>query len=34
MLARLDKARLFGCEELRDLKAAIARHKAQSGKGK
>lgn len=34
MLARLDKACLFGCEELRDLKAAIARYKAQSGKGK
>lgn len=34
MLARLDKACFFGCEELRDLKAAIARFKAQSGKGK
>ena len=34
MLARLDKACFFGCEELRDLKAAIAKHKAQSGKGK
>lgn len=34
MLARLDKACFFGCEELRDLKAAIARHKAQAGKGK
>jgi len=34
MLARLDKACLFSCEELRDLKASIARHKAQSGIGK
>ena len=34
MLARLNKACVFGCEELRDLKAAIARHKAQAGKGK
>ena len=34
MLARLDKACFFGCEELRDLKAAIARFKAQAGKGK
>ncbi len=32
--ARLNKACVFGCEELRDLKAAIARHKAQAGKGK
>jgi len=34
MLARLDKACRFGCEEYRDLKAAIARFKAQAGKGK
>jgi len=34
MLARLSKACIFGCEEQRDLKAAIARHKAQAGKGK
>lgn len=34
MLARLDKACFFGCEELRDLKAAIARFKSQAGKGK
>ena len=34
MLARLNKACFFGCEELRDLKAAIARYKAQAGKGK
>ena len=34
MLARLDKACFFGCEELRDLKAAVARFKAQAGKGK
>jgi Flp pilus assembly protein TadD len=34
MLARLDKACFFGCEELRDLKAAIARHKARTGAGK
>lgn len=34
MLARLDKACRFGCEEYRDLKAAVARHKAQAGKGK
>ena len=34
MLARLDKACRFGCEEYRDLKAAIARFKAQVGKGK
>lgn len=34
MLARLSKACFFGCEELRDLKTAIARHKAQVGKGK
>jgi Flp pilus assembly protein TadD len=34
MLARLDKACFFGCEEFRDLKAAIARFKAQAGKGK
>ena len=34
MLARLNKACVFGCEELRDLKAAIARYKAQAGKGK
>lgn len=34
MLARLDKVCFFGCEEFRDLKAAIARHKAQAGKGK
>jgi len=34
MLARLDKACRFGCEEYRDLKAAVARFKAQAGKGK
>ena len=34
MLARLDKVCFFGCEEFRDLKAAIARHKAQAGKAK
>lgn len=34
MLSRLDKACFFGCEEFRDLKAAIARFKAQAGKGK
>lgn len=34
MLARLDKACFFGCEEFRDLKAAVARFKAQAGKGK
>jgi Flp pilus assembly protein TadD len=34
MLARLDKACFFGSEELRDLKAAIARHKARTGAGK
>ena len=34
MMARLNKACVFGCEELRDLKAAIARYKAQAGKGK
>lgn len=34
MLARLDKACFFGCEEYRDLKAAVARFKAQAGKGK
>ena len=34
MLARLDKACFFGCEEFRDLKAAIARFKTQAGKGK
>ena len=34
MLARLDKACFFGCEEHRDLKAAIARFKVQAGKGK
>lgn len=28
MLARLDKTCFFGCEELRDLKAAVARFKA------
>jgi Tfp pilus assembly protein PilF len=28
MLERLNKACRFGCEELRDLRAAIARHKA------
>lgn len=34
MLARLDKVCFFGCEEFRDLKAAMARFKAQAGKGK
>ncbi|MEI8265861.1 MAG: tetratricopeptide repeat protein [Betaproteobacteria bacterium] len=34
MLARLNKACFLGCEELRDLKAAIARYKSQAGKGK
>ena len=34
MLARLNKACFFGCEELRDLKAAIARHKARAVTGK
>lgn len=34
MLARLDKACFFGCEEFRDLKAAVARFKAQAGKAK
>jgi len=34
MLARLSRACLFGCEEWRDLKAAIARHKARVGTGK
>ena len=34
MLARLDKVCRFGCEEYRDLKAAVARFKAQAGKGK
>jgi tetratricopeptide (TPR) repeat protein len=34
MLARLDKACVFSCEEFRDLKAAVARFKAQAGKGK
>ena len=34
MLARLDKACRFGCEEYRDLKAAVARFKAQAGKSK
>lgn len=31
--ARLDKACVFGCKELRDLKAARAGNKAQAGKG-
>lgn len=30
--ARLEKACLFGCEELRDLREAIARYKAAGGK--
>ncbi len=34
MLIRLDKVCRFGCEEYRDLKAAVARFKAQAGKGK
>ena len=34
MLGRLDKVCVFSCEEFRDLKAAIARFKAQAGKGK
>jgi len=34
MLARLDKVCFFGCEEFRDLKASVARFKAQAGKGK
>lgn len=34
MLTRLDKACRFGCEEYRDLKAAVARFKAQAVKGK
>lgn len=34
MLARLDKACFFGCEEYRDLKSAIARFKSQAAKGK
>jgi tetratricopeptide (TPR) repeat protein len=34
MLSRLDKVCTFSCEELRDLKAAIARYKTASSKGK
>lgn len=34
MLSRLDKVCVFSCEEFRDLKSAIARFKAQAGKGK
>jgi hypothetical protein len=30
----LNKACFLGCEELRGLKAAIARYEAQAGKGK
>jgi len=32
MQARLEKACFFGCEELRDLRQAIARYKAAGGK--